>query len=208
MKKIIKSIEKCLSLSQWHFSTCKAFFTYLRELIEHEGQKHSYPTINLYSTWIVHPEIDRSPEGFELLKRLTESICDHNSNPKSVEDGDIHKRIINSSHIILLRDEVRDLLCSNGLSTHITSDYGVWKGILGQLLDDLAGKTIKMAGMSKKKKQEIQDIAQNRGQPEWAVTGFGFFADGTSPMWEIFTNDPKMEFIRLIGPVTLPKDNA
>ncbi len=206
--KIIKKIEDCLSLPLWNAATCKAFFTHLRELLEYDGLKKSYPYVNLYGTWVVHPKIDRSPEGFEMLKKLTQSICIHNSDPRSVEDGDIHKRIIDTCGIITLRSELRDLLDSIGLSTLIVTDYELWKGVLSLLLQDLDGKPIRAPSMSKKKLEEIRSIAQACGQPEWEVTGFWFFADAGSAMWEISSKASEKKGVRLIGPVSLPPKNA
>ena len=129
--------------------------------------------------------------------------------PRSVEDGDLHKRVIDTIGILDLRDELVDVLGRFGLPWRPFQHWDTWKGILSLLLRDLAAKPIMFPdpitnGRHKRIYKAIHIEAEAKGQPEWAVIGFRYFADGTRPMWEVFTEELKRRRLRLMGPVTLP----
>lgn len=142
MKGTKKKLQETLGIARWYPATCKGFMIDLRELLEEESLQSTFPYLNLYCDWCAHPEISRSTVAFEMLLSLTKSICQHNIAPSSVEDGDIHKRIIDTIGILQLRQEIIKVLHRYNLQAAIIENWVNWKNILGLILSDLQQKPL------------------------------------------------------------------
>ncbi|MCK5708511.1 MAG: hypothetical protein KAI43_12755 [Candidatus Aureabacteria bacterium] len=204
----MENLKRCLSLEKWSASNVKAFMIYLRELLESNNIKKSFRFINLYSDWCAHTEITRSHTAFDLLKKLTIGIGGELTNPGSIENGDLHKRIIDISGILQLREEIKELLNRYNLPSVPIDNWDTWKGILGLLLQDLSNKPIKFPNPLPKNLLSIYEKlkleAKNLGDVNWTITGFCFFIVKSQPFWEVFSEYLTKNQIRLIGPVSLP----
>ena len=208
MKNTEKKLRETLGIARWYPATCKGFMINLRELLEEKSPQSTSPYINLYCDWCAHTQISRSTLAFEILLLLTKSICQHNITPKSVENGDIHKRIIETIGILQLRQEIITVLHRYNLRATIIEDWVNWKNILGLILSDLQQKPLLFPNPIHSRVHQriytaIQEEANLKGQPEWAVIGFRFYSEGNKPMWEIHTEHLLKNHIRVIGQVSL-----
>jgi len=209
MKIIEKKLRENLSTPVWGPATCKAFMINLRELLEEEDLKSTYPYLNLYCDWCAHTNISRSTVAFNILLSLTKSICQHNIDPKTIDDGDIHKRIIDTIGILQLQREMTQVLQRFNLPSTPIENWTMWKDILGLIIYDIQQKPIMFPSRIKNKAHQriydaIQGEASLKGQPRFAVIGLRFYYEGNKPMWEIFTEYLITHDISLTGVLSLP----
>jgi hypothetical protein len=194
-----ESIIELLSFNPLHTNNVKALMTYLRELLEANGVKQTFPVLNFYCNWSVHSELTASAVAFDLLFTLTRVICEHNANRAA--SGDLWAQINAAVGISRLRGELVVFLKSLNIPTEkfATDDY--WRGFATLLFQKLKEKPLYLT--DPQKTRQITELAASLGQADWAVERFQISTLDEYLAWDISCPATREKGIELKGPLGL-----
>lgn len=129
-----------------------------RKLIEARGLKKKFPLINFFCNWVVHPKIDRSPEGWWILKQITDILI---QNAQSEDMRTIIEGVSNTLAPKRLRNEFIELYKDHGLLTYFFDIDENWESFYNMLITEVRDTPITINTRMKKGKQTIELIETN-----------------------------------------------
>jgi hypothetical protein len=136
-ERLAKHLANIASASGATTGDCLRIFTLARELLEGRRDKNSYPTVVLYSNWLVHPVLDRT--GAKRILQAVQTIFDRDAAGQKV---DLVSEVSGVLAINRLRRELRQLLVQEGLPTFFVDSKSNWDALIEQILTDLIAKPL------------------------------------------------------------------
>jgi len=162
--------------------------TLYRVQLEGEKIQREYPYLNLYSTWIVHPELTRSLICLKVLVDLTSIICVPDPIAQKVKGVPwtyhFHFRVNKALGLLQLRKDIIEIESKFGLPKTKIPEDKVWRDFVLILISCIYERPIRLPEETKRDKltKKIYDSIQ-----------------------ELSGNDPKKEIIEI---VFLPREEA
>jgi hypothetical protein len=108
----------------------------MRIVMEEQHNGGKYPMLSLYCTWLQHAKLDRNNHGYKLLDTIGRAISD---SPSSVSHSDHISKILSSFGLTELREQMRQFLQANGLSSALIDSFQNWSALLRALYVELSG---------------------------------------------------------------------
>jgi hypothetical protein len=136
--------QRKISRQDIHF-----IFGKIREILENKrNYQRTYPELNLFCNWCLHPELSASKTIFNALIRISKSITDALDKNMTEEEKVITtKNFISVSANILnipkLRVGMKSVLESFYIDARITNEKAWWDACLQLLLQEVSEKPIK-----------------------------------------------------------------
>jgi len=175
-----------------------------RHLMEMAGSKNAHTVANFYANWVVHPAIDASSVGYEILRELTRVLCE-NFTSTQADVGAKTSRVIG---LPALRSELTDLFTLNGLPTDIFDYLANWRDFVASLLWLVRDQPIRFPSEPKRRTKvrdeatrlprphdilvEALAIVDFEGAPYWSLTVSG--DKGITVMGAVEIGEPQSAF--------------
>src|SRR5947209_6564402 len=150
----------------------------LRELLEVRDERKVYPTLTMFCDWSLHPKLDRSTLGNELLD-IIDTIWAQTANADD-QVRVVTRRLSPST----LRDELFKLLANSRIDPSVVANDLPYRKLVTLLIADLLGKPISRS-----------ETARSKRDADHLAKGIRFVADRIS-----FNQNEKLETeLRLVS---------
>lgn len=111
-------------------------FANLRQLLEQNNVQNIYPALNLYTNWILHPELNRNKVSNEVLSTIIESLPQESIvSPTFIDIVNQNLRLEN------LQQEIIDL-SERYVFRNIFLDASQWRQMCGVILNLITEKPL------------------------------------------------------------------
>jgi hypothetical protein len=160
LRELLGNVEKRGELSR---DQVLHVMTKSREAVEQRKLQATYPTLQLYANWCVHPEICRSELGDrvvgEVFGAFTDYLCARDDSVEAMNSFvDTVSRALRLDELL---DEMRALFHELMLPDAILRHPSVWSSFRGWLLHSIAAKPLKLRPSARG--------AGNRDQPSGKI---------------------------------------
>lgn len=200
----MKNIAAIFVTTDWQKNDMLRVMTAFRHIIEGEKKQSTYPYLNLYASWVVHPEISDSITALKILELLTDAIIAHNEN-SSVGKW-INDVIIDALSFHKLKTDIENLCDELSIKRDILGEHANWKKFVQFLVTyELQRKPIKFPQRMKPKTKKIFDSIHNKvsktSSKIGAVLGLSFLDYKNTLCWKIDTEWTIQKGVTLMGPI-------
>ncbi|MCF7834125.1 MAG: hypothetical protein K9L98_02090 [Candidatus Pacebacteria bacterium] len=176
-----------------------------RHLIENHPNISKYRTIEFYSNWVVHTQLDRPSEVSLSIFRDITKILSANWNPTDPEMGNQISKVIGLS---TLRTELVSLFQENNLNVELFSIYENWKNIAVFLIYFLQNKPLVFPKTTKNKfKLLIEEIMNLKKPADFWIKNLSIIGIDNRPHW-CFELGGEKNTTKIIGELFIEKDPA
>lgn len=110
----------------------------VRLLLEKGRLKKTYPVLSLYCDWVCHPELDRNPNGFRLLRDIDKVIVDNHK-----ENSD--ELILSVSHSMSLeavRESLIKLFSLHQIEIGLFKHTDTWREVARAIIEELLDRPV------------------------------------------------------------------
>ena len=134
---------------------------WVRLILENEQLGTTYPPLKLYCDWALHTEIDRSRLAIKMLEQMNAALTN------DVNQHDYNVAVSRMLSLSTLRAEMVVLFTSHKIPTYLVNSFTNWSFFLGELLNDLCERPIRLPQKPKGKLKREVDQAIERMRQKW-----------------------------------------
>lgn len=206
----LQRLQLILSNSSWSEDSILRAMSSFRHIIEEKGIQKEYEYLNLYCNWTLHPEIDKSSKGFDILQSLSNAFTEHNSNPNGPKW--IGDQVIESLSLHKLKEDIERFCDELKINKELISSKEGWEQFVTFLIiNELQNKPIKIPEeLGKKMGIKITESLKDENDNtvlEISYILFDFVDKNNQSTrkicWNIVTPTTKRKNITLLGPIAI-----